>query len=54
MNEVEKKDVPEISGGRVDTCGNPVAVTYPIYQIPPPEQPNPLIVPESPAPDPLP
>jgi hypothetical protein len=49
MKEVERKDMPEISGGAVDAYGNPIAVAYPIYPVPV-EQPNPLIVPEDPLP----
>ena len=51
MKEVERKDLPEISGGDVDAYGNPLPTAYPIYPVPP-EQPNtsPLIVPEQPLP----
>lgn len=51
MKEVEKKDMPDISGGEVDAYGNPVSVAYPILQVPAPEQPDPLRIQESPAPD---
>lgn len=50
MKEVEKKEIPEISGGEVNTYGTPLPTAYPIIQVPPPEQPDPLIIPESPLP----
>lgn len=52
MKEVEKKDTPEVSGGRVDVYGNPPPAAYPIYPVPveSPNSSNPLYVPEQPLP----
>lgn len=50
MKEVEKRDMPEVSGGEVDAYGTPLAAAYPIIEVPGPEQPSPLIIPEAPLP----
>ena len=51
MKDLERKDVPEVSGGQVDAYGNPLPVASPIYPVPiePPNS-SPLIIPESPLP----
>jgi hypothetical protein len=50
MKDVEKKDMPEVSGGEVNTLVMPPITTYPIAPVPG-REPSPIVVePEAPLP----
>jgi hypothetical protein len=49
MNDVEKKDVPEVAGGEASTLVAP-DTAYPILPVPVEREPFVLIVPEQPLP----
>ena len=54
MKEVDKKDMPEISGGDVVSNGIGIGIAYPIFQVPTPEQrPDPSLSPDQPYVDPV-
>lgn len=51
MKELEKKEMPEISGGDVTSITPVTGLAYPILQLPDPGQPvEALIIPEQPLP----
>ena len=50
MKEVEKKELPDVSGGEANVNVMPPVTTYPIQPVTPEQPTRVLIIPESPLP----